>query len=72
MLTETHHTVFQIDGKRFALFLRNDGETFQVVVYRAEAVEAFDVEACVTTQGKYATEAEVVAHIRSLTYLWEN
>ena len=72
MFRETHHTTIQVDGQVFPIFLKNDGETYQVVVYRADAIELFDVEACITTQGKYATEAETVAHIRSLTYLWNN
>ncbi len=66
MFTERHHTAIQVDGQMFALYWRNDEKTFQIVIYRAEATEMFDVEDVITTQGYYATQAQVIAHIRNL------
>jgi hypothetical protein len=72
MSKETHHTNIEVDGMRFALIFQNDGETFQTLIYRADAIELFDIESDIVRKGNYATKTETVEKIRELTYLWEN
>lgn len=66
MFTDRHFTTIQVDGQMFALYLRNDEKTYQIVIYRADAIELFDVEDVITTQGYYATQEYVRNHIRNL------
>lgn len=71
-MNNTHHTKLKVDGKFFTVIFQNDGETFQTLIYRADAIELFDIESDITRQGNYATKTETIEKIRELTYLWEN
>lgn len=72
-MNETHHTTIAIEGKRFTLIFQNDGQTFQTVVYRADAIELFDVETAIVATGAYAPKSDTIAHIRqTCAYLWNN
>ena len=72
MWQETGTGKLTVDGKTFTCIFQNDGELFQTLIYRADAIELFDIEGDITCQGAYACEQETIAHIRSFTYLWNN
>ena len=73
-MSETDTKKFEIDGKNFTLVFQNDNNlNFEIVVYRADAIELFDVETVIETNGNYATPESVRAYVRkNCAYLWNN
>ena len=70
---DIHHTVLAVDGVKYELILRNDGDTYSIGVFPEFLYDTkFASRGLrITRQGNYATEQEVIDEIRNCTY-WEH
>ncbi len=67
---DTHYTVLAVDGVKYELLMKNDGDTYSIRVIPEYLYHTKFASRglTITRQGNYATEQEITDAIRNCTY----